>query len=48
MNEEQFGELAAGYALDALSPEDRRAFETARAQHPEWQFQKNLGLREEQ
>ena len=37
MNEEQFAELAAGYALDALSPEDRSAFETARAQHPEWE-----------
>jgi anti-sigma-K factor RskA len=37
MNEEQFAELAAGYALDALSPEDRSEFETARAQHPEWE-----------
>ena len=37
MNEQQFAELAAGYALDALSPEDRSAFETARAQHPEWE-----------
>lgn len=37
MNEEEFAELAAGYALDALSPEDLIAFEDARAQHPEWE-----------
>ena len=37
MNEHEFAELAAGYALDALSPEELAAFETARAQHPEWE-----------
>jgi anti-sigma-K factor RskA len=37
MNEDEFAELAAGYALDALSPEDLVAFEDARAQHPEWE-----------
>ncbi|MFE7844166.1 anti-sigma factor domain-containing protein [Microbacterium sp. NPDC057407] len=37
MDEQEFAELAAGYALDALSPADRRAFETARAEHPEWE-----------
>ena len=37
MNEQEFAELAAGYALNALSPEDHAAFETARAQHPEWE-----------
>lgn len=37
MEEQEFAELAAGYALDALSPADRRAFERARAEHPEWE-----------
>ena len=37
MNEQDFAELAAGFALDTLSPEDTRAFETARRQHPEWE-----------
>jgi anti-sigma-K factor RskA len=37
MNEQEFAELAAGHALDALSPEDLAAFETARAAHPEWE-----------
>lgn len=37
MNEREFAQLAAGYALDALSPDDLAAFETARAQHPEWE-----------
>jgi len=37
MNEQEFAQLAAGYALDALSPEDLAAFETTRAQHPEWE-----------
>ena len=37
MNEQEFAQLAAGYALNALSPEDRTAFETARVQHPEWE-----------
>lgn len=36
MNVHEFAELAAGYALDALSPEDAVAFEDARAEHPEW------------
>lgn len=36
MNEQEFAELAAGYALNALSPGDRVAFEDARAAHPEW------------
>lgn len=37
MNEKEFAELAAGYALRALSPEDEKAFEIARRQHPEWE-----------
>ncbi|MCC2030994.1 anti-sigma factor [Microbacterium allomyrinae] len=37
MNEQEFAELAAGYALNALSPEDLRTFETERAHHPEWE-----------
>lgn len=37
MNEQEFAELAAGYALHALSPEDERAFETERRQHPDWE-----------
>ena len=36
MNEQEFAELSAGYALDALSPEDRQAFQAALAEHPEW------------
>lgn len=36
MNEQEFAELAAGYALAALSPEDAQAFEQARIAHPEW------------
>lgn len=36
MNIEEFAELAAGYALNALSDEDRREFETALVEHPEW------------
>ena len=36
MNVNEFAELAAGYALDALSPEDAEAFEAALAEHPEW------------
>ena len=36
MNVQEFAELAAGYALDALSPEDAEAFEAALAEHPEW------------
>jgi len=37
VNEQDFVELTAGYALHALSPDDERAFETARRQHPEWE-----------
>ncbi|KQZ83472.1 anti-sigma factor [Microbacterium sp. Root166] len=37
MNEQEFAELAAGEALNALSPEDRRLFQAARAAHPEWE-----------
>ena len=37
MNEQEFAELSAGYALNALSPADRLAFEAARAEHPEWE-----------
>lgn len=36
MNEKDFAELSAGYALDALSPEDERAYHEALAAHPEW------------
>jgi len=37
MDEEEFAELAAGAALNALSPADREAFEAARRSHPEWE-----------
>ncbi|MEV8267027.1 anti-sigma factor [Microbacterium sp. NPDC076911] len=37
MNENEFAELAAGYALGALSPEDAKIFNDAREQHPEWE-----------
>jgi len=37
VNEEEFAELAAGYALNALSPEDRAAFDAERVRHPEWE-----------
>lgn len=37
MNEQEFAELAAGYALNALSARDRAAFDDARAAHPEWE-----------
>ncbi|WP_322411627.1 anti-sigma factor [Microbacterium invictum] len=36
MNEQEFAELAAGFALAALSPEDAQVFAQARAAHPEW------------
>lgn len=36
MNQNEFAELTAGYALHALSPSDRAAFEAALAEHPEW------------
>lgn len=37
MTESEFTELAAGHALDALSPEDEQAFAAALAAHPEWE-----------
>lgn len=37
MNEKEFAELAAGYALHALSDEDERAFLGALTEHPEWE-----------
>jgi anti-sigma-K factor RskA len=36
VNVQEFAELAAGFALNALSPDEARAFEAARAEHPEW------------
>lgn len=36
MNVQEFAELAAGYALSALSPEDEHAFHEALVEHPEW------------
>jgi anti-sigma-K factor RskA len=36
VNEKDFAELAAGHALNALSPDDERAFQDALAQHPQW------------
>lgn len=36
MNEDEFAELAAGAALDALSAEDAARFRDALAAHPEW------------
>lgn len=36
MNVQEFAELAAGHALNALSPDDERAFLDALAEHPEW------------
>jgi anti-sigma-K factor RskA len=37
VNEDEFGELAAGHALHALSPDDERRYADAVAEHPEWQ-----------
>jgi hypothetical protein len=37
MDEKEFAELAAGAALNALSPADRAAFDAARRAHPEWE-----------
>lgn len=37
MNESTFAELATGFALSALSAADRRDFEAALAEHPEWE-----------
>lgn len=36
MNEKDFAELSAGHALNALTPEDERAYRDALAAHPEW------------
>lgn len=36
MNEQEFAELSAGHALNALSPQDSAAYEHALATHPEW------------
>lgn len=37
MNEQEFAELAAGAALDALSPDDAQRYHAALVAHPEWQ-----------
>lgn len=37
MNEQEFAELAAGAALDALSPDDQQRYHAALVAHPEWQ-----------
>lgn len=37
MNEQEFRELAAGHALNALSDADERAFQSELAAHPEWE-----------
>lgn len=37
MNEQEFAELAAGAALDALSPDDAQRYHAALVEHPEWQ-----------
>lgn len=37
MNEKDFAELAAGAALDALSPDDAERYHAALVAHPEWQ-----------
>lgn len=36
MNEQEFAELAAGAALDALSPDDAQRYHAALVEHPEW------------
>lgn len=36
MTEQEFTELAAAYALNALTGDEREAFERALAEHPEW------------
>lgn len=38
MNEQEFAELAAGAALDALSPDDQQRYHAALVSHPEWQW----------
>lgn len=37
MNEQEFAELAAGAALDALSPDEQQRYHAALVAHPEWQ-----------
>jgi anti-sigma-K factor RskA len=37
VNENEFAELSAGHALDALSVEDEQAYQQALAAHPEWE-----------
>ncbi|WP_194763741.1 anti-sigma factor [Microbacterium sp. UFMG61] len=37
MNEKEFADLAAGAALDALSPDDAERYHAALVAHPEWQ-----------
>jgi anti-sigma-K factor RskA len=37
VNEQEFAELAAGFALNALTPDDLAAFTRARSDHPEWE-----------
>lgn len=37
MNEQEFAELAAGFALNSLTPQERAAVDAARAAHPEWE-----------
>ncbi|WP_460799835.1 anti-sigma factor [Microbacterium sp. GXF0217] len=37
MNEQEFAELSAGHALNALSAEDERRYADALRAHPEWQ-----------
>lgn len=37
MNEQEFADLAAGAALDALSPDDQQRYHAALVAHPEWQ-----------
>ncbi|WP_091226433.1 anti-sigma factor [Microbacterium sp. 3J1] len=37
MNEQEFEDLAAGAALDALSPDEQQRYHAALVAHPEWQ-----------
>lgn len=37
MNEREFAELAAGAALDALSPDEQQRYHAALVAHPDWQ-----------
>lgn len=36
IDEQEFAELSAGHALNALSPDDERAYRAALSAHPEW------------